>query len=58
MFRLIGAIIVVLLVVAPVLLRAGVPDHTGLLREFVDLETRFFVDVVDTIRALGNRYFG
>jgi hypothetical protein len=35
-----------------------VPDHTGLLREFVDLETRFFVDVVDAVRGLWNRYFG
>jgi hypothetical protein len=58
MLRLIGAIIVVLLVLAPVLLRAGVPDHTGLLGEFVDLETRLFVDAVNAVRGLWNRYFG
>lgn len=56
MLRLIGAIIVVLLILAPVLVRAGVPDHTGLLQQFVDLETRFFVDLVDGVRSLWDRY--
>jgi hypothetical protein len=56
MLRLIGAIIVLLLIIAPVLVRAGVPDHTGLLQQFVDLETRFFVDLVDAVRSLWDRY--
>jgi hypothetical protein len=56
MLKLIGAIIVILLVIGPVLVRAGVTDQAGLLTQFVDLETRFFVDLVDAVRNLWNHY--
>jgi hypothetical protein len=56
MLRLIGAIIVALLILAPVLLRAGISDHMGFLEEFVDLETRVFVYLADVFRSLWDRY--
>ncbi len=56
MLRLIGAIVVILLILVPLLLRIGVPDHTGLLNEFVDLETHAITYVVDTLRNVWDRY--
>ena len=56
MLRLIGAIVVILLIIGPLLVRAGVLDQSSVLREFVDLETRVFVDIVDGIRGLWVRY--
>ena len=56
MLRLIGAIVVILLIIGPLLVRAGVLDQSSVLREFVDLETRVFVDIVDGIRSLWVRY--
>jgi hypothetical protein len=53
--RLIGAIVVLLLIAGPLLVRVGMLDQGGLLREFVDLETRFFVEIVDAVRRLVNR---
>jgi hypothetical protein len=58
MLRLIGVAIVVLVLVAPVLVHAGITDNAGLLREFVDLETRFFVDLVDAARRVWQRFAG
>jgi hypothetical protein len=55
MLRLIGAIVVILLIVGPLLVRVGVLDQGGLLREFVDLETRLFIEVFDWLRALVGR---
>jgi len=55
MLRLIGAIVVILLIVGPLLVRVGVLDQGGFLHEFVDLETRLFVEVLDWIRALFGR---
>jgi hypothetical protein len=56
MLRLIGAIIVILLLIGPILVRIGWVDEQGLLREFVDLEIRFFVYLADTVRSFWNRY--
>ncbi len=55
MLRLIGAAVVVLLIAGPLLVRVGVRDQGGFLREFVDLETRLVVDLLDWIRALAGR---
>ncbi len=55
MLRLIGAIVVILLIVGPLLVRVGMIDQGGLLREFVDLETRFFIEIFDWIHALVGR---
>jgi hypothetical protein len=55
MLRLIGAIVVILVIVGPLLVRVGLLDQGGFLREFVDLETRLFVDLVEWIRALIGR---
>jgi hypothetical protein len=54
MLRLIGAIIVLLLIAGPLLVQTGILDHAGLIREFVDLETRLFLQLVDAIRGLGH----
>jgi hypothetical protein len=56
MLRLIGIIVVILLLIGPLLVRIGVVDHTGLLQDFVDLETRAFVDLVDAIRSVWDRF--
>ena len=55
MLRLIGAIIVLLLILGPILVRVGVADQAGFLQEFVDLETRVVTDIIDWIRALISR---
>jgi hypothetical protein len=55
MLRLIGAIIVVLLFIGPLLVQIGLLDHGGLIRSFVDLEVRTFSDLVAFIRHLFNR---
>jgi len=55
MLRLIGAVVVILLIAGPLLVRIGVFDQAGLLREFVDLETRLFVELVDFVRRLAGR---
>ena len=52
MLRLIGAIVVILLVVGPLLEQAGLLGGSGLLREFVDLEIRAFVALVAWVRAV------
>jgi hypothetical protein len=55
MLRLIGAIIVVLLFIGPLLLQIGLLDHGGLIRGFVDLEVQTFADLVAFLRRLFNR---
>jgi hypothetical protein len=52
--QLIGAIIVVLLFIGPLLMMIGV-IHGGLLGSFVELEVRSFADLVAFIRHLFNR---
>jgi hypothetical protein len=56
MLRLIGAIIVILLIIGPLLVQVGLLDQGGLIRQFVDLETKVFVDVVNGVRGLWDRY--
>ncbi len=55
MLRLIGAVIVLLLILGPVLVRVGVVDRAGFLQEFVDMETRAVTDLIDWVRALLGR---
>ena len=55
MLRLIGAIIVLLLILGPILVRVGVADQAGFLQGFVDLETRAATDVIDWVRTLIGR---
>lgn len=50
--RLIGALIVILLIIGPLLMQAGLLDNAGLLHDFVALEIRAFTDLVDWIRAI------
>jgi hypothetical protein len=52
MLRLIGAVIVVLLIAGPLLAQTGMLDRWGLIQEFVHLETKLFVHLVDAIRRL------
>jgi hypothetical protein len=58
MLRLIGVIIVVLLLIGPLMVQIGMLDHGGLIREFVDIETKLFVDLVAAIRGLWARARG
>jgi hypothetical protein len=55
MLRLIGAIVVILLIIGPLLVQAGMLGHDGLLGQFVDLETRTFVDAFNAVRDLWDR---
>jgi hypothetical protein len=50
MLRLIGAIVVVVLIVGPLLLQAGLLDSAGPFRELVELEVRMFADLVTWLR--------
>jgi hypothetical protein len=50
MLRLIGAIVVVVLIVGPLLLQAGLLDNAGAFRELVELEVRIFTEFVDWAR--------
>jgi len=52
MLRLIGAIVVVLLLLGPLLLHAGLLEHVPLLRDFVLLEIHAFDVMVGAIRNL------
>jgi hypothetical protein len=54
MLRLIGAIVVVVLVIGPLLLQAGLLDNAGAFRDLIELEVRLFVDLVAWIRGLAN----
>jgi hypothetical protein len=56
MLRLIGVIIVILLIIGPILVQVGLVDQGGLIRQFVELETRIVVDIVDAVRSLWTRY--
>jgi hypothetical protein len=55
MLRLIGAIVVILLVIGPLLVQIGVLDNHGLIRSFVDLEVQSFAALVAFIRHLAPR---
>ncbi len=55
MLRLIGAIVVVLLILAPLLTRIGLVDQYGLLHGFVDLEARALEELVGAIDRLFGR---
>ncbi len=52
MLRIIGAIVVVLLLVGPLALQAGLLENAGLVRQFVGLEVQAFADIVNTVRSL------
>jgi hypothetical protein len=50
MLRLIGLLVVVVLLVGPLLDRAGLLPAGGVMASFVALEERAFMDLVDYIR--------
>jgi hypothetical protein len=50
MLRLIGLLVVVLLLVGPLLDRAGLLPAGGVLASFVDLEERAFMELVAYLR--------
>jgi hypothetical protein len=52
MLKFIGAVVLIVLIVGPLLLQAGVLEDTGLFRELIELEVRAFTDLVDVIREL------
>ncbi len=52
MLRLIGALVVLLLLVGPLLQQGGMLPDSGLLHDFVDLEVRVFVSGVNWVRGL------
>ena len=52
MLRLIGAIVILLLLVGPLLAQAGLLSDAGLLRDFVTLEVRTFLACADWVRNL------
>ena len=56
MLKLIGAVVVLLLVAGPLLVQIGLLDQGGIIREFVDIETKLFVDLVDLFRGLWARH--
>jgi hypothetical protein len=51
MLRLIGMLVILLLLVGPLMANAGLLDNAGILRQFVDLETRAFAALVATVRG-------
>jgi hypothetical protein len=55
MLKLIGAIIVVLLFIGPLLVQIGLVDSGGLIRGFVDLEVQTFAALVAFLRHPFNR---
>jgi hypothetical protein len=56
MLRLIGVIIVILLIIGPILVQVGLVAPDGLVHQFVDLETRIVVDIVNAVRSLWDRH--
>ncbi len=52
MLRLIGALVILLLLVGPLLAQAGLLSETGLMRDFVTLETRGFISAVNWVRGV------
>jgi hypothetical protein len=52
MLRLIGAVVLIVLVIGPLLLQLGVLEHTGLFRELIELEVKAFSELLDIVRDL------
>jgi hypothetical protein len=52
MLKFIGAVVLIVLIVGPLLLQAGVLEDTGLFRELIELEDRAFMDLVNLINDL------
>ncbi|HEX3350949.1 MAG TPA: hypothetical protein VHS58_22885 [Acetobacteraceae bacterium] len=52
MLRLIGAIVVVLLIIGPLLLQAGLLDNGGVFRQLVEIEVQAFADLVAWLRMM------
>jgi hypothetical protein len=52
MFSLIGRLVIVLLIVAPILVRLSIVDSYGLLTGFVNLETRAGSNAAAVVRDL------
>ena len=52
MLRLIGAIVVAVLIVGPLLAQAGVLENAGFFRDFVELEVRAFASFYDWLHNL------
>jgi hypothetical protein len=55
MLRLIGALVVLLLLIGPLMANAGLLDNTGILHQFVELETRAFAELLAAIRGMLHR---
>ena len=51
MLRLFGAVVLIVLIVGPLLDRAGFLTDAGLFREFVDLEMRAINQFLDYVRS-------
>ncbi len=52
MLRLIGALVVLLLLIGPLLEQGGLMPDSGLLHDFVALEVRAFVSAANWFRGL------
>jgi hypothetical protein len=52
MLRLIGALVLIVLILGPLLLQLGVLEHTGLFRELIELEVKAFTQLLDLVRDL------
>jgi hypothetical protein len=52
MLKFIGAVVLIVLIIGPLLLQAGMLADAGLFRELIELEVRAFTDLIDLIRQL------
>ncbi len=52
MLRLLGALVLIVLIIGPLLLQLGVLDNAGLFRELIELEVKAFSQAVDFVRDL------
>jgi hypothetical protein len=54
MLRLLGALVLIVLILGPVLLQIGVLENAGLFRELIELEVKAFSELVDFLRTTIN----
>ena len=52
LLRLIGAIVLIVLLVGPLMLHFGMLDSTGLFKELIEIEVSAFQELVDLIHGL------
>lgn len=55
MLRLIGALVIAILIIGPLLEQAGLLEHAGIFRDLIALEVQAFAQLVAWVRGLVTR---